>query len=296
MNRLLLAATALAGLATAEPVVDAAPMDVAMPVGTSPRAAAPAPLARPDGLDLGRPDPARALASLAGGADCRPPAPPPCGCEPEWKGRVWGSFSVTSGNSDTLAAVIGAEAVWARDPWGMKASVDFLYGKNDGETSAERWHALLRGDRRLNDRTYAFGQLAFDRDEPAGLEYRLIPTAGVGRVLYRTDEQELKGEVGAGLTFEKRVALDETSDPSGYLGLHYVRTWQDKRAFRADLDLFPNLNDVDLTVAKLAFLYEMPLSDTFRVTAGLRFDYVFTPPAGREELDTLFTIGFSANF
>jgi putative salt-induced outer membrane protein YdiY len=288
---LTLGIVALASLAGS---ASAAPEDaVAAPVTKAP--AATLPVARADALELGRPDVSKALASLAGGADCCPP--PACGCEPEWKGKVWGSFSMTSGNTDTKAAVFGAEVTFARDPWAFKAAAEFLYGSDRGATTAERYHALLRGDRKFaDDRTYVFGQVTFDRDEPAGLEYRFIPTLGIGRIFFKNDQQEFKGEVGAGLTLEKRVLLPETTDPSGYVGFHYVRTWEDKRAFHADLDIFPNLNDVDLTVAKLAFLYEMPISDTFRVTAGLRLDYVVKPPLGRDDLDTLFMIGFSANF
>ena len=272
----------------------AAPVDsVAAPAAKA--AAAARPVARADALELGRPDVANALASLAGGADCCPP--PACGCEPAWKGKVWGSFSMTSGNTDTKAAVFGAEVTWTRAPWAFKAAAEFLYGADRGVTTAERYRALVRGDRKFaDDRTYVFGQVTFDRDEPAGLEHRYIPTLGLGRIFSKSDAQEFKAEIGAGLTNEKRVLLPETTDPSGYVGFHYVRTWEDKRAFHADLDIFPNLNDVDLTVAKLAFLYEMPISDTFRVTAGLRLDYVVKPPLGRDDLDTLFMIGFSANF
>ncbi len=275
------------------------PSGVAVPAlfsdrATLPFAATTPPARRSDAVELGRPDVSDALASLAGGADCCPP--PPC-CERPWKGKIWGSFSLTSGNTDTIAAVFGAEAIWTRDPWSFKAAAEFIYGSDQGDTTAERINAILRVDRKLNDGvTYVFGQLTFDRDEPAGLESRFIPTVGIGRVFFKNDRQEFKGEVGGGLTHEKRVGLDATTDPSGYLGLHYVRTWEAKRAFHADFEMFPNLNDFDLSVAKLAFLYEMPVSDTFRVTAGLRFDYVVNPPPGREDLDTLITVGFSANF
>lgn len=258
-------------------------------------AASPA-LADSSVVELGRPDAGAAIAILAGGADCCPPPPPACGCEPEWKGKVWGSFSLTSGNTDTIAAVLGAEAIWKRDPWLFKAAVDFVYGENNGTTSAERWHAVLRGERKFSDRNYVFGQLTYDRDQPGGIDYRFIPTVGVGHIFFTSAQQELKGEVGGGMTIEKRVGLPETSDPSGYLALHYVRNWADKRAFHADAEFFPNFSDFDLSVARLNLLYEMPVSEKLRVTAGLRLDYVVSPPAGIDSLDTLFTIGFSANF
>jgi putative salt-induced outer membrane protein YdiY len=204
---------------------------------------------------------------------------------------------MTSGNTDTIAAAFGGELTWARDPWSMRLAADFIYSSDHGDTTAERYHAVLHGERKLGGgRTYVFGQVTYDRDQPAGLDYRYIPTLGIGRTFVDNGCDELKGEVGAGMTFEKRTGLAETSDPSGYVGVRYAHKWSDKRAFRVNAEFFPNFNDFDLSVGRLAFLYEMPLAGKFSITAGLRFDYVVKPPPGTEDLDIFFLIGFSASF
>jgi putative salt-induced outer membrane protein YdiY len=173
----------------------------------------------------------------------------------------------------------------------VKLGGAFVYQENEGDKTAERYAGLLRVDRDIDAWTYAFGQVMYDKDEPAGLDYRWTPTAGVGRVLWRSPDQELKAEVGGGLAIEKRLGLPETSDPVGYVGVHYGKSWEDKRKFSADLDFTPNVGDFDLSLTRLALAYAWPLCKGVSVVAGARFDYVISPPDDRDELDTLLTLG-----
>lgn len=241
-----------------------------------------------DALLLGREERAGALALLTGSCD------PVSACGPTWKVDLAGAFSVSQGNSESTSFVLGGTAIRTADPWTLTLAAGFLYQTDaDGETSAERWNARVRVDRDFGGRTYAFGQVIFDRDEPADIEYRVTGVGGVGRFLIRRDNEELKAEVGGGAVHEKRVGLDATTDPTGYAGAHYWRCWPNKRRFAADFEFIPNLNDFDLSVARLILAYELPVSGKLSFVAGLRFDYVLEPADPTiESLDTLFTLGF----
>lgn len=234
------------------------------------------------------PDTARAVAHLVGGS-CDPL--PLSGCPEPWKLKLGVALSLTQGNSDTFALVGDVLASRVFAPWALKVGAAFVYQESEGETTAERYAGLLRVERNLDARTYAFAQVLYDRDEPAGLEYRFTGTAGVGRVLHQTTESTLKGEVGGGLVHEKRLGEDPTTDPSAYLGLHYKREWADKRTFTADLDFTPNLGDFDLSVTRLALALGWPVSGGWKFAVGARFDHVIAPPDDREELDVLLTAG-----
>lgn len=234
------------------------------------------------------PDTARAVAHLVGGT-CDPL--PLCGCPEPWKLKLGLALSLTQGNSDTFALVGDVLASRVFAPWTIKLGAAFVYQESEGDTTAERYAGLLRLERNLDARTYAFGQVLYDRDEPAGLEYRFTGTVGVGRVLHQTTESSLKGELGAGVVHEKRLGEDATTDPSAYLGLHYKREWADKRTFAADLDFTPNLGDFDLSVTRLALALGWPVSGGWKFAIGARFDYVIAPPDDRDELDVLLTAG-----
>lgn len=238
--------------------------------------------------------PGVAAAQLVGGpcvAKCDPDVFAPC--ERAWKLKAGVALSLTSGNTDTFSLVGDLLVTRIAKPWVFKVGGAFVYQETEGDTTAERFGALARVERDLGAWTYTFVQSLYDRDEPAGLAYRHTPIAGLGRVFWRTPDQELRAEAGGGLTIEKRLGLPETSDPSGYLGVKYWRTWDDQRRLDAALDFTPNLSDFDLSVTRLALAYAWPLAKGLNVVAGARFDHVIDPPNGRDALDTLITLGVS---
>jgi putative salt-induced outer membrane protein YdiY len=136
-----------------------------------------------------------------------------------------------------MSFVLGGKAIRKADPWTLTLEAGFLYQTDaDGDTSAERWAGRVRVDRALSGRTYVFGQAIFDRDEPADIEYRVTGLAGIRRFLIQRDNEELKAELGGGLVYEKRVGVDATTDPAGYVGVHYWRAWANKQRFAADFE------------------------------------------------------------
>lgn len=237
-----------------------------------------------------KPSASAALATLCGGpCPCEPAAPV---CEKPWHLKVTLAASLTSGNSDTAALVAAAEYTRKVAPWAFKAGVGFVYTEADGDVTANRWSGIVRGDRDLGHCSYLFAQVLFDRDEQSDLEYRFTPTAGYGRYLFQRPDQELKAEIGGGIIIEKYVDLDQTIDPAGYFGAHYVKKWADKRKFTADLDFIPNLNDFDLSAGHLLLAYGMPLCKELSLVIGAKLDYVVDPPVEDvESWDLLLTVG-----
>jgi putative salt-induced outer membrane protein YdiY len=231
------------------------------------------------------------VSQLCGGGDGAPAAP----CAPKrcWKLKGGVAASLTAGNSDALA--IGANLDYERErgPWKWSAGASFIYNQSDGDVTAERWLAYVRAEHCLSSRAYAFGKGTFDRDEPADLEYRLTGVGGAGYYFVKRDDLELKGEAGAGVTWEKRVDQSETVDPTGYLALLFRRTWASQREFKANLEFFPNLSDFDLSFGRLGLAYEMPLTDLIRLSLGARIDYVVSPPDGKDEVDLFLLLGVS---
>ena len=140
------------------------------------------------------------------------------------------------------------------------------------------------------------GNVDWSRDVPAELEYRWTTVGGLGFVLVKGRTISLKGELGAGYTWEKRVGLPRTGDPAAYFGLEYEKKWDGGSKLYAEYKFVPNLNDFDLSVMTWDLKFAKPLSEVIDFTVSLRVDYVIEPPAPSESTDVLLAIGLRANF
>ena len=207
-----------------------------------------------------------------------------------WSHSFGLSMNTASGNTEIFNLEADAESRYEQGVWAFEVGGHALFTRTDGDTTAQHYHAHARVERKLDSRTYVFGQVQFDRDEIADLEYRINGTVGVGRVLMKSRNSELRGEIGAGLTHEKRVGLEETTDPSGWLALDYERTLSDGSTIKAEFDFLPNFGNFDLSVATLDVEYAKALSEVMSLVFGLRLEYVIDPP-NAESLDTYFRAG-----
>ncbi len=219
--------------------------------------------------------------------------PDPC-WESPWTFRGGLALGLGQGNSDFFDVRVDGEVIREPTPWGFKFAFTYVYGERDGESSANNWKALARGERDFAGRNYAFGQVLYERDVLADLIYRWTVTVGVGRKFIDTPTDILKGEVGLGFTVEKRTRREQTVDPSGWLGIDYEHKWSKDCRFTAVYAFRPNFGDFDLSASTLELKYFAPCFEYANFVVGLRLDHVIDPPERDiESLDLLFTVGLT---
>lgn len=138
---------------------------------------------------------AAALALLAAG----PAAAQEDGEEPEpgWRGNADLGFTLTEGNSETTSLSAAIHAAWRREAgrWSLDGSL--VRTTTDGEEVANRGDAGLQYDWFAGERTYLFTRAGVSYNEPAGLDLRLSPAAGVGWRALEREGLELSLEGGA---------------------------------------------------------------------------------------------------
>jgi putative salt-induced outer membrane protein YdiY len=226
---------------------------------------------------------------------CCPPPCDPCAPKGPWIRRVGLALALQDGNSSVFDFVGSAEVEREPDPWGMRVGIQYHYAEQNDIVSADAWHAIARVERDLTKRLYAFGEVLFDADEIANLEYRFTGVAGVGYTIVDDGVNNWKVEAGGGGVYEKYDLLEETFDPSAYAGTRYERKWQCKRIF-ADLKFLPNLGEWDLTRIVFDSGLEFPLCEWLKLAVGFRVEYVIDPPGNLETTDTFLTVGLKAEF
>ena len=227
---------------------------------------------------------------------CAKPADDPC-CPPKkdpckpWSFLFNLGVSLQDGNTDRLDFTFDGEAKYEQGPTKFEAALGFVYGQTDGADTANRWAGKLRYERKFTNNDYAFGQVLFQRDEFQSLEYRFPIVAGYGRYFIQGARQDLKAEVGGGVTIEKRFLRDQTIDPTGYVGVDYRYTWNDGSELTSEVDFLPNFSDFDLSLTTWQTRYARPICDGLDLTVTLRLDYVIEPPDDAENLDLLLIVG-----
>src|SRR5262245_56258995 len=104
------------------------------------------------------------------GAQTPPPKEPP----PLWDVQVGASFVGTSGNSDTASTGADFSAHRRGLVWLIDATATAVQTNTDDETTAERYLAALRGQRKLTKIMGLSAGEKAERDRFAGIDFRSI--------------------------------------------------------------------------------------------------------------------------
>lgn len=277
----------------ASPAIVAAPAASLAPVATSaPRldlgAISFQPTRRPDGTCCPPPP------TLEPREDpCQPldPCAPIDPCVSPFSLSLGLGLALSQGNSDKFDITFSGTATYERRPWLVRLSWLRAYGESSGTASTDAFHSDLVVERRVQGPWSVFGAVSFDNDEIADLQYRWIGNLGVGYRFFEYKGTYLKGEVGAGYTIEKRRFRAETSDPSGYLGVEYMRAFRNGIDLSASARFLPNLDDSDLSLLVLEAELAVPLTVSSSLAITARVDHVFDAPEPAENTDVIISAG-----
>lgn len=232
-----------------------------------------------------------AMASAAaGGAEelcpCPPPEPPP----PLWTGSVGLSYLATAGNSESES--LGFSTAWARrpTPWGLELSALVNRAETDGEMTADRSFAALRGKRALGERFELFGGVAFESDEPAGFDARtLVEAGGVWKALLGPTHA-LAFDLGLTWTSEDPVVGASDDFAGAVAGLAYQWRISERAALRERLVYYPSFADSDDWRLRSETSLEAALASSWALRVGYLVTRDNLPAPGFEKTDASTTV------
>jgi len=147
-----------------------------------------------------------------------------------WEHLVFGtlSFADTTVVGPAFDPVSGVQSL---DPTTGIAAVE-----SDSVTTAERFHIGYQPKYFfIPERTYVFGILDYEQDEPSNIELNTRQIVGVGHTFFDTGKASFIGEAGIGNTLLEPVVGDDLDGAILFLGLHYLNEFTDALTFNADL-------------------------------------------------------------
>ena len=230
---------------------------------------------------------ALALAASGWADDATCPCPPEKPPEPLWTGSVGLSYISTSGNSDTSS--LGLAAAWSRKPtpWGLDIVAAAQRAEDNGNKTAERYFAGVRGKRALGERFELFAGLSDERNQFAGFDGRLVGEAGGVWHALVLPKHDLAFDAGLTWTSEDPVAGRAEDSFGALAGLTYVWKVTENATFRERLILYPSFEDSDDWRFRSETSFDAAFAASWALRVGYRYDRDNHPVPGFEKTDSI---------
>ncbi|MBK1616022.1 hypothetical protein CKO44_21445 [Rubrivivax gelatinosus] len=235
------------------------------------------------------------------------PAPAPV-ADGLWRGSGGAAATLTSGNTDGVAASLSLDAVRAtrRDRITLGGSLNYGRSEVDGEreTTADRWNASARYDYNLTPRTFVYGRASVESDRVVELDRRDTVDAGLGWKLIDLRDTSLSVFTGLGRSIDRydREQRIDGRDDSRFarttltLAEESLHRLTPTVELRQRLDIAPTISGDRTTILRFSSSLAVALNSTLSLTVTLADQYNSEPPAGVRRNDlTLFT-GINVKF
>lgn len=207
-------------------------------------------------------------------------------------------FVNASGNSEVTTLNVGEKLTWK--PTGSRFSfgqvAKYVYGKTDGEKSADQVVVEGRIDYAISARLAAFGGLNYDRDPFAGIDKRFMEPVGLSFLALDAAKHKLTLEGGAAFTQVTYTEL-QANDQFGeeLVSVRAAATYKWLFAEKAYLQEFAEYLPALETDGGYRFNSETavvaPIAGIFALKASYLIRYNSAPPVGFGDTDRTFTTG-----
>lgn len=214
--------------------------------------------------------------------------------------KVVGDFGyvMASGNSEVSTLNLGEKLTWKPDS--SKFSLDqfakYVYGKTDGEESANQLGIGGRANYALSPRLSVFAGVDFDRDPFAGIDKRFNEPVGLSWLALDAKKNKFTIEGGANgvqVTYTELQANGEFDEQyfSARLAGIYKWLFSEKGYFQLFGEYLPALKDGVGYRATTEAAIIAPIAGIVALKVSYLMRYNSQPPAGFEKTDRTFTTG-----
>ncbi|MGN0855626.1 MAG: YdiY family protein [Kiritimatiellia bacterium] len=224
-----------------------------------------------------------------------------------WHGSVNFAYQSAHGNTyDTTGSLIAeANRRWEKDR--VKANFGYHYSesgasKRTKEKSTDRWELEGQHDHFWRPTVYSYTNARWEKDDIAGLDYRLRLGLGGGyqwldkRAFDATGRWSFSQEAGAAWVKSSFADKDPDADDS-YASVRYAHhlaylpKWATGGEVFHNFEYLPQVNDWENHLAKADLGFTTKIIMNFDLLAKVEWDYNSRPSVGRKSSDTRYVIG-----
>jgi len=220
---------------------------------------------------------------------------------PGWSGKGQAGYVMSRGNSDTDSANVKLDLNLLRNDWKHSLSLDGLFGRSAGITSAERWDARLQSNYQITPHLFSFGALSYQDDRFSGFQYQASGSGGVGYKFVDSDTTKLSAQIGVGYRSLRPELL--IKDDAGAVIDRIPLQTQTEVVGTAGIDFFHQFNPSTRMLDKLVaesgssntsirndLSLEVKMNKKLSLAVGFSVLENTKPPAGLKRTDTITTL------
>lgn len=205
-------------------------------------------------------------------------------------------FVNAAGNASVTTFNLGEVLTHVSGAWKLRQSVAALYGKTEGEKSAEQFQAGVRADYSLSPRVALYGRAGWDRNQFAGINRRFEEGVGLAVKLVAMERDALSVEAGLGATQQLNTSDESSNYLAGRAAALYRHTLKEKAFVQQALEFIPNFDVSDDYRIFSESMLVAPLSSAIalKVAYVVRLDNL--PEPGFKKTDRILTTGVQLNW
>jgi putative salt-induced outer membrane protein YdiY len=206
-------------------------------------------------------------------------------------------FVNTSGNTEVTTLNAGEQLSYAPTKhFHATQSVAVVYGKTDGEESANLWQATARGDQDLGNAWGAYALVDFDRNTFASIDRRFQEGLGVLYHPVRTATDTLATELGLGLVEQRSTSDSSSTQPIARAAGRYRHSFAAKAYGEEQIEILPDLQHGKEFRVNSSTDLVAPLFKTLALKASYVINFDNDPEPGRRKSDRFLTTGVQLSF
>lgn len=227
--------------------------------------------------------------------------------EEKWHGSVNVAYNSTRGNTynNSASVIANVNRRWEKD----RLNVDFGYyytetgtSKKDKDKTTDRMEVEGQHDHFWTKKVYTYENGRWERDDIAGLDFRLRLGGGLGYQWLDKDEFETTGKWSfsqeAGFAWVRTDYAVKSDDAEKSYAtfryahhLKYYPKWNETVEFFHNCEWMPDVEDSDVYLAKADIGFTTKVLMDFDLLCKVEWDYNSTPSAGRKSSDTRYIVG-----
>jgi putative salt-induced outer membrane protein YdiY len=218
-----------------------------------------------------------------------------------WSGNIVVGGLLARGNTDSESVNASVHLQRRGEQDRLTFDAGYIFGRQripgDGKhETANDLFGEAKYDYFFTEKVYGFGDVRGEHDTIAGLDLRLVPSAGAG---YQwVDTPSLGFNTEAGISFIHREYAHDGTDDALAARLAYHFTWKinDKVGVFHNFEYFPGLNRIDNYFFDTDAGVRASLTEKMFTEFKIDYRYDSRPAPGRGSNDIRYIIGVGWNF